>query len=446
MFGRHASYTKPIEIRERMTGALTPSDAIEALTEARERTLTLVADIGDEDLERVHSTLMSPLVWDLGHIAAFEDLWLVHRLGGEPMLRGDLAEVYDAFETPRAGRGELPFLRPAPAREYLDAVRERAIAALEREGVGDRLIPELIIRHEHQHNETMLQTLELARLRGFEPVRPTAAGWAGPDRRHTGLELVEVEGGAFTIGAADEGFAYDNERPRHRAVVPDYRIGRTPITNGTWLTFVAGGGYERREWWSAEGWAWRREHDITRPEGWTADLRAQWRLGRRVPLAADEPVVHISWFEADAFARAHAARLPTEAEWERAATWDPTRGVARRYPWGDEPPVPGVHANVDQLSGGTGPAGRLSAGAAPSGCLGMLGDVWEWTSSRFGGYPGFVANPYREYSEVFFDGDYRVLRGGSWATRARVVSPTFRNWDYPQRRQIFAGVRIAADA
>jgi iron(II)-dependent oxidoreductase len=438
-----ASYTNSIELLKQMPATLTPTDAIEALTEARERTLTLVGDIGDNDLERVHSTLMSPLVWDLGHIAAFEDLWLVHRLGGEPMLRADLAEVYDAFETPRAGRGELPFLRPAPAREYLDAVRERAVTALERQGVGDRLIPELIIRHEHQHNETMLQTLELARLQGFQPSSRIAAD---PDAPHTGLELVDVEGGEFTIGAPADGFAYDNERPRHRAVVPDYRIGRTPITNGAWLTYVLGGGYERQEWWSPEGWAWRREHDITRPQGWTADLRSQWRLGRLVALAPDEPVVHVSWFEADAFARAHAVRLPTEAEWERAATWDPERGVALPYPWGDEPPVPGVHANVDQLSGGTAPAGGLSAGAAPSGCLGMLGDVWEWTSSRFGGYPGFVADPYREYSEVFFGGDYRVLRGGSWATRARVVSPTFRNWDYPQRRQIFAGVRIAADA
>jgi iron(II)-dependent oxidoreductase len=426
-----------------MTGALTPTEAIEALSEARERTMMLVAGIGDEDLERVHSTLMSPLVWDLGHIAAFEDLWLVHRLGGEPMLRGDLAEVYDAFETPRAGRGELPFLRPDDAREYLDAVRDRAVSVLERDGLGDRLIPELIIRHEHQHNETMLQTLELARLPGFEP-RPTTAADAGTQQ--TGLELVEVEGGEFTIGAGDDGFAYDNERPRHRIDVHDYRIGRTPITNGTWLTFVEGGGYERREWWSPEGWAWKQDHGITRPQGWTADLRSQWRLGKLAPLASDLPVVHISWFEADAFARAHAARLPTEAEWERAATWDQERGRVRRYPWGDEPPVPGVHANVDQLSGGTAPAGQLQAGAAPSGCLGLLGDVWEWTSSRFGGYPGFVAEPYREYSEVFFGGDYRVLRGGSWATRARVATPTFRNWDHPQRRQIFAGVRIARDA
>jgi iron(II)-dependent oxidoreductase len=430
-------------LRERVPGALIPTDAIAALTEARERTLTLVAGVGDDDLERVHSTLMSPLVWDLGHIAAFEDLWLVHRLGGEPMLRGDLAEVYDAFETPRAGRGELPFLRPAPAREYLDAVRHRAVAVLERDGVGDGRIAELIIRHEHQHNETMLQTLELARLRGFEPGPPIATDAA---TRHTGLELVEVEGGEFTLGAGNAGFAYDNERPRHLTAVNDYRIGRTPITNDSWLRFVEGGGYERREWWSPEGWAWRRDHNVQRPQGWTVDLRSHWRMGRLTSLEADEPVVHVSWFEADAFARAHGARLPTEAEWERAATWDPRRGAALRYPWGDEPPVPGVHANVDQLSGGTAPAGQLGAGAAPSGCLGMLGDVWEWTSTRFGGYPGFVADPYREYSEVFFGGDYRVLRGGSWATRARVVSPTFRNWDYPQRRQIFAGVRIAADA
>jgi iron(II)-dependent oxidoreductase len=439
--GNEASYTNSIELL--VPGVLTPTDAIEALTEARERTLKLVAGVGDDDLERVHSTLMSPLVWDLGHIAAFEDLWLVHRLGGEPMLRGDLADVYDAFETPRAGRGELPFLGPAEAREYLDAVRTRAVAVLERDGAGDGWIPELIIRHEHQHTETMLQTLELARLQGFEPQPATASD---PGAQLTGLEFVEVPGGECTIGADDDGFAYDNERPRHRASVRDYRIGRTPITNAAWLAFVEAGGYERREWWSAGGWAFKQAHKITRPQGWTADLRSQWRLGRLAPLAADHPVVHVSWFEADAFARAHAVRLPTETEWERAATWDQRPGVARRYPWGDDPPVPGVHANLDQLSGGTAAVGRSDAGAAPSGCRGMLGDVWEWTSSRFDGYPGFVADPYREYSEVFFGGHYRVLRGGSWATRARVATPTFRNWDLPQRRQIFAGVRVAADA
>ncbi|MGZ4326122.1 MAG: SUMF1/EgtB/PvdO family nonheme iron enzyme, partial [Solirubrobacteraceae bacterium] len=163
------------------------------------------------------------------------------------------------------------------------------------------------------------------------------------------------------------------------------------------------------------------------------------------PLAPDRPVVHISWFEADAFARAHGVRLPTEAEWEKAATWDQEQGRALPYPWGDEPPVPGVHANIDQLGAGTHPAGACPEGRSPYGCLGMIGDVWEWTCSDFGGYPGFTPHPYKEYSEVFFGSDYKVLRGGSWATRARVVTPTFRNWDYPQRRQIFAGLRIARD-
>jgi iron(II)-dependent oxidoreductase len=257
--------------------------------------------------------------------------------------------------------------------------------------------------------------------------------------------MIEVPAGACTIGAPARGFAYDNERPRHRTDVRGYQIARTPITNATYLTFVEGGGYERREWWSEEGWAWKEQYDITRPGAWTADLAAEWRLGRLSPLRPDRPVVHVSWFEADAFARAHGARLPTEVEWEKAATWDQEAEVARPYPWGAERPVPGRHANLDQLGCGTAPAGAHPEGASPCGCLGMLGDVWEWTASAFDGYSGFVAHPYREYSEVFFGDSYRVLRGGSWATRTRVATPTFRNWDYAQRRQIFAGLRIARD-
>ena len=431
-----------METRER-----SQAPALAALEEARERTMTLVASVSDEDLERVHSTLMSPLVWDLGHIAAFEDLWMVHRYGGRPLLREDLADVYDAFETPRAGRGELPFLRPDEAREYLAEVRERTFDVIDRHGVGDGIIAELVLRHEHQHNETMLQTVQLAQLDGYGlPVRDTASADRTPAL--TGLELVEVPGGPCTIGAggsAESGFAYDNERPRHRTDVRDYLIGRTPITNATYLTFVEGGGYERREWWSDEGWSWKEDYDITRPQGWTADLRSEWRLLELAPLHPNRPVVHVSWFEADAFARAHGARLPTEAEWEKAATWDQERQIALRNPWGDEAPVPGRHANLDQLGRGPAVAGSLPAGASPYGCLGMIGDVWEWTAGEFDGYPGFSPFPYPEYSEVFFAGGYRVLRGGSWATRPRVGTATFRNWDLPERRQIFSGLRIARD-
>jgi gamma-glutamyl hercynylcysteine S-oxide synthase len=424
--------------------ACSEAEALDALAEARERTLALVASVSDEDLERVHSTLMSPLAWDLGHIAAFEDLWLVHRFGGRPMLRPELVDVYDAMETPRADRGELPFLAPDAAREYMSEVRATALELLEQRGTGDGILHELVVRHEQQHNETMLQTLQLARLRDYEPVGRVTLPPA-PEPAPTGLELVEVPEGECELGAPPAGFAYDNERPRHRTDVRRYLIGAAPITNATYLHFVEGGGYERREWWSDEGWAWKEQYDITRPAGWTADGAAEWRLGRLEPLDPHQPVVHVSWFEADAFARAHDARLPTETEWEKAATWNQERDEQQRYPWGNEPPLPGVHANVDHLAGGPVPAGAYPAGVSPSGCVAMIGDVWEWTSSEFDGYDGFEPYPYREYSQPFFAAGYRVLRGGSWATRARVATATFRNWDHPQRRQIFSGLRIARD-
>jgi iron(II)-dependent oxidoreductase len=422
----------------------TSAEAISALAEARERTLALVGRVSDDDLQRVHSTLMSPLVWDLGHIAAFEDLWLVHRYGRRPLLHEDLAAVYDAFETPRADRGDLPFLGPAQAREYLDEVRARALDVIDELGVGDGIVHEMVVRHEQQHNETMLQTLQLARLDGYE-LCGTRNGRVSGDRTPTGLEFIEIPGGEVTIGAPRTGFAYDNERPLHRTDVRGYLIGRTPITNASYLTFVEGGGYQRREWWSDEGWAWKEVYDISRPGCWTADHTAEWRLGTLEPLHPEAPVVHISWFEADAFARANGARLPTEIEWEKAATWDQEEEGSLSYPWGEQPPEPGVHANVDQLAGGTTSVGSHPAGASPYGVEDLIGNVWEWTSSGFGGYPGFVPYPYREYSEVFFGETYKVLRGGSWATRARVATPTFRNWDLPQRRQIFAGVRLARD-
>jgi gamma-glutamyl hercynylcysteine S-oxide synthase len=424
--------------------SVTAADAIDAFAEARERTLALVASVSDENLERVHSTLMSPLVWDLGHIAAFEDLWLVHRYGDQPMLRDDLADVYDAFETPRAHRGDLPFLAPDAARDYLDQVRARTLEVIDERGVGNGRIHEMVLRHEHQHNETMLQTLQLACLRDYEPAarQHAPAESATPP---TGLELIEIPAGECTIGAPLEGFAYDNERPRHRTDIRGYLIGKAPITNATYLTFVEGGGYERREWWSDEGWSWKEEYDITRPGAWTADLSAQWRLGSLEPLDPHRPVVHLSWFEADAFTRSHGVRLPTEFEWEKAAAWDQQQGRVRSYPWGEESPVPGLHANVDQRGRGPARAGAYPAGASPFGCLGMIGDVWEWTSGELDGYPGFVAYPYKEYSEIFYGHGYKVLRGGSWATRARVATPTFRNWDYPERRQIFSGLRIARD-
>ena len=405
----------------------------EALQEARERTLAIVAPLSDADVERAHDPLMSPLVWDLAHIAAYEDLWIGHRLAGRPLLRPELAAMHDAFETPRAVRGSLPLLDRAGALAYLAEVRERTLGIVE----ADHPLVELVLRHEQQHDETMLQAIELAGL-DTPPGMPRHATPAG-DGRSTGLERARVPGGRCEIGASADGFAYDNERPRHETEVGEFAIGRTPVTNATYLSFVEGGGYERREWWTAEAWAWKEEYDITHPGGWIpGDEWRQRRIDGVVALALDEPVVHVSWFEADAFARAHGARLPTEFEWEKAATWDQEAGRSV--------PLDPRHANLDHGGFGPAPVGAFPEGAAPCGALGLLGDAWEWTSSAFTGYPGFSAFPYREYSEVFFGDHYRTLRGGSWATRSRVASATFRNWDLPQRRQIFAGLRLAWDA
>ncbi|MGA2469359.1 MAG: ergothioneine biosynthesis protein EgtB [Solirubrobacteraceae bacterium] len=413
--------------------------ASDSLGRAREQTLALVAEVSDGDLERVHSPLMSPLVWDLGHIAAFEDLWLAHRHGGLPLLRADLLDVYDAAETPRNRRGELPYLRRGEAERYLAAVRDR----VQQLGLADdERFTELVARHERQHNETMLQTLALAGLHDWRPPirghRPVAL------RAASGLELIDLDGASFPLGAPPDGFAYDNEQPQHEVEVEAFAIGRVPVTNADWLAFIDDGGYERREWWSPEGWAWRTAEEVRRPLQWL-DGGLQRRLDGVAPVELTAPVVHVSCHEADAFARSRGVRLPTELEWELAASWDPQRGVKRAWPWGAQAPTR-RHANlIESAVFAPLPAEALADGAAPCGALGMIGDVWEWTASDFRGYPGFRADPYPEYSEVFFGGDYRVLRGGSFATSAAVVSVTFRNWDFPRRRQIFAGLRVAAD-
>jgi iron(II)-dependent oxidoreductase len=370
-------------MRERMSDAdPAASELAGRLRRVRERTLALVDGLADDVLHRPLDPLMSPLVWDLAHIAAYEDLWLVHRLSDRPLLRADLAAVYDAFETPRAVRGEIELLDRAGALGYLQDVREQTLAVLRERGPDE--LHEMVLRHELQHTETMRQALFLGGLPGGSPARLPSFS--------VSTEWVTVPAGRHDVGASDEGFAYDNERPRHTVEVAAYAIARTPVTNAAWLAFVEDGGYQRREWWSEEGWSWKEHDEISSPLG--------WEDGPSEALGA--PVLHVSWFEAGAFARSQGARLPTEAEWERARTADPA-------------PLEG-------------------AGAA-----------WEWTASEFAGYPGFRAHPYPEYSEVFFDQGYRVLRGGSWATDPEVATTTFRNWDLPQRRQIFSGVRLAKE-
>jgi gamma-glutamyl hercynylcysteine S-oxide synthase len=423
----------------------------ELLEEARARTLALVEPLCEEQIDRQYSPIMSPLAWDLGHIAAFADLWVSRAGGGRRPLRPELFEVYDATETPRSGRGGLPYLRCEEAMAYGREVLERAQAVLEKVDVssdGDRLnadgfVWHLVIQHEHQHNETMLQAMQLA---GEDMLAPEPAVSHDGDAPEDGdgPEMVLVEGGPALIGAGSEGFAYDNELPRHAVDLPAFELDRTAVTNGAYLAWIEDGAYERREWWSQEGWAWRERERVERPLFWTSDGRSR-RFGRTDPLEPELPVTHVSWHEADAYARAQGKRLPTETEWEKAATWDPARARKRHFPWGEQPPT-GEHANLDVGAFGTEAAHARPEGASAYGALGMTGDVWEWTASELRGFPGFRPFPYREYSEIFYGTGLRVLRGGSWATRPTIARPTFRNWDLPERRQLFAGFRCARDA
>ncbi|MDQ3898301.1 MAG: SUMF1/EgtB/PvdO family nonheme iron enzyme, partial [Actinomycetota bacterium] len=260
-------------------------------------------------------------------------------------------------------------------------------------------------------------------------------------------EEVAIPGGPFVMGTDDEAWAYDNERPAHVVDLPAFRIDAAPVTNRAYAGFVADGGYDDPRWWTEDGWAWRQKEDLRHPQFWRTEGDGRWsrlRFGWREDLPLDEPVQHVCWYEADAYARWAGKRLPSEAEWEKAASWSPD-GRKRRFPWGDTEPD-AARANLSQTHFRPAPVGAYPAGATSHGCHQLVGDVWEWTSSDFEPYPGFATFPYREYSEVFFGSGYKVLRGGSWATSPLAVRTTFRNWDYPIRRQIFAGFRCARDA
>ncbi|KUN59127.1 sulfatase-modifying factor 1 [Streptomyces canus] len=419
--------------------------AVTTLVTARDRTTLLTSCVEDPDLTAQHSPLMSPLVWDLAHIGNQEEQWLLRTVGGQEAIRPEIDGIYDAFEHPRSERPTLPLLSPAESRRYAAEVRGRVLDVLEGAALhGTRLTEAgfafgMIAQHEQQHDETMLITHQLRK----GPQALTAPDPA-PAPLFTGPAEVLVPGGPFTMGTSDEPWALDNERPAHRREVEPFYIDTTPVTNAEYQAFIEDGGYDNERWWAPAGWAHIRQHSIHAPLFWSRDGK-QWlrrRFGVTEVVPPDEPVVHVSWYEADAYARWAGRRLPTEAEWEKAARHDPAGGRSTRYPWGDADPAP-EHANLGQRHLRPAPAGSYPQGESPLGVRQLIGDVWEWTASDFEPYPGFQAFPYKEYSEVFFGPDHKVLRGGSFAVDAVACRGTFRNWDYPIRRQIFSGFRTA---
>ncbi len=421
------------------------------LDDARARTELVLEPLDDDELVHQVSPLMSPLVWDLAHIAHYEELWLLRALVDAPPTDARFDDLYDAFRHPRRERATLPILGPDEARLYAKDVRQRALDVLDHLVLDDRPLAHdafvygMVAQHEHQHQETMLATINLMD-RPYPDRRDRVSRGSSPAEVINAPAEVRLPGGPFVLGTDTEPWAYDNERPAHLVDVGPFRIDRTPVTNGAYQTFVDDGGYDDRRVWSAPGWAWRHEARLTAPGGWHRDGDGGWsvqRFGHRADLPLHEPVQHVCWYEADAFARWAGKRLPTETEWEYAAS-SGSEASKRRYPWGDRDPTPEL-ANLARVQLGPDPVDAHPTGATPAGLLAMVGDVWEWTSTTFHGYPGFVSFPYREYSEVFFGEEYRVLRGGSWATHPSACRATFRNWDFPIRRQIFSGFRCARD-
>jgi iron(II)-dependent oxidoreductase len=436
-----------------VSGRVDPGAIAAQMQEARARTFLLVAPLSDEDLRLQHDPLMSPVLWDLGHIAHFEELWLTRNLDG-PIEFVEMPGLYNPFEHPRNTRGTLALPGMADCRSVMDAIRGHVLGRLASTSFDPDhpllhagFVYNMVLQHEYQHNETILQTLQLKQGRPYTPLARLAPPTPAPSssRLERG-DMVLFPGGPVEIGTDDRACAYDNERPRHLVNVSPFLIDVDPVTNRDFLRFIAAGGYETPEWWSEAGWGWRQEAGAIAPKYWK-ELDGAWTtrtMDREGPVEADHPVCHVSYYEAEAFARFAGKRLPTEIEWEAAASWEPAAQVRRTYPWGETPPDRAL-ANLDQLSFGTAAVGAYPLNVSAIGCRGMIGDVWEWTSSDFGPWPGFQSFPYKEYSELFFGTEYKVLRGGSWATRPGAIRNTFRNWDYPIRRQIFSGFRCARD-
>ncbi|MEM7251315.1 MAG: ergothioneine biosynthesis protein EgtB [Pseudomonadota bacterium] len=424
-------------------------DLTRRLTRARTNTHALVAGINDNFLCRQFSPLMSPLIWDLGHIAHFEALWLLRNLGSPIAANHEFDRFFDPIQSPRAVRGELELPTRSQTLDYMAEIRARALDGLNRQDFDTELTREgyvyrMIEQHETQHQETMLQALDLhAHTDELALFAPPAANPRSVDDQ----DRVFVPASAIALGTADRQSAYDNERPQHTTMVRDFVIDRYPVTNRRYLEFIEDDGYRRDALWSESGRRWRDEHRPLAPQGWLRHEN-EWfirQFGHHCAFRPQQILQHVSFFEAEAFATWCGGRLPSEAEWEKAAGWDVEQNRMRTHPWGAAP-ASRAYANIDHLGWGPSEVGAYPDGASAYGVEHMLGDVYEWTSTPFGGYPGFNAFPYPQYSEVFFGTEYRVLRGASWASAASCSRNSFRNWDYPMRRQIFAGIRVAWDA
>jgi len=403
-----------------------------ALRDARARTLLLVADLDGVQLLGPRLDIVNPPLWEMGHVAWFQEFWTLRAAGGRAPLVANSDALYDSAKVAHDTRWDLPLLDRKSALEYLATVLERSIAALRLD--DGAYFHQLALFHEDMHDEAFAYTRQtLGYSDPFARPEPSCMGKLPGD--------VAVPGGRYRLGAErGTSFVFDNEKWAHEALIAPFRMARAPITNSEFAAFVEAGGYRDQRLWSPEGWRWRAGCGAQKPVYWerTDGGWAHRRYDSLRPLPPDHPVIHVSWYEAEAFCAFAGRRLPTEAEWELAASTP----AKRRFPWGEEEPTE-TFANLDGRAGGTVPVAAHAEGDSAYGCRQMIGNVWEWTATGFEPYPGFEVDPYKEYSQPWF-GTHKVLRGGCWATRARLLRNTYRNFYTPDRRDIFAGFRTCA--
>ena len=428
------------------------AELAEGLTDSRRRLQELVADLTDQQMLGPNLLIVNPPVWEIGHVAWFQEKWVLRNLDERDSLRADSDALYDSFEVFHDWRWDLTLPSRRETQQYMDGVLAACIERVSSRQPSDReaYFYRLVTLHEDMHGEAVAYTRQTL---GYPEPALTGpredTGQLATEPTLVGRD-VEVPGGTFLLGAApDAPFVFDNEKWAHPVEVAPFRIAATATTNAQFQAFVDDGGYEREELWSPAGWAWRQHAQATHPVYWEREGNGQWhwrRYDQTTPLASNHPVVHVNWYEAEAYCAWAGRRLPTEAEWEMAASAEPSSGGIsgrkRLFPWGDSPPQH-RHANLDAAAGGVIDVTALPDGDSAFGCRQMVGNTWEWMEDRFWPFPGFVMDPYREYSAPWF-GDRRVLRGGCWATRSRLIRNTWRNFFPPDRRDVFAGFRTCA--
>lgn len=400
------------------------------LAEARSRTLALVADLRDDQLTVPELEVINPILWELGHIAYFGEFWILRHVFGESPMIANADSLYDSAKVAHDTRWSLPLPSRSETLQFMEREFDSVLARRTESKPQAGYFYALALRHEDMHAEAIVYTRQIL---GYPT--PSYASTHAPDGGSFPGDA-RVSGGRFTIGSLpDDGFAFDNEKWAHEVDIKAFEISRAPVTNAEFSSFITAGGYDKSRYWSQAGWKWRESECAQRPAYWSADKKTRRSFDREIRLRDHEPVCNVNKFEAEAYCAWAGRRLPSEAEWEIAATG----GERKRYPWGDRPAT-SEHANLDGIRGAPCEVGALAQGDSPVGCRQMMGNVWEWTSSPFEPYPGFVVDPYAEYSQPWFNSHF-VLRGGAWTTRSRLISTRWRNFYRPDRRDVMTGFR-----